>query len=128
MIRNERGIAMAICLFVLAALSGITVAALSMSHSDIVTSRNYRSASQSLAAAEAGIGAGTRVMLYLPVAPLRAAGVTANAAAPAARPGGSAKDHTPRPSASAVPVPITVPRASFTVTVTVEFAFVVPSK
>jgi hypothetical protein len=37
---------MAICLFVLAALSGLTVAALSMSRSDIVTSRNYRSASQ----------------------------------------------------------------------------------
>jgi len=28
MIKNERGIAMAICLFVLAALSGLTVAAL----------------------------------------------------------------------------------------------------
>ena len=54
-INNERGIAMAICLFVLAALSGLTVAALNMSRADIVTSRNYRGASQGLAAAEAGL-------------------------------------------------------------------------
>src|SRR5262245_59711452 len=53
--RNERGIAMAICLFVLAMLSGVTAAALSMSRADVLTSKNYRSASQGLEAAEAGI-------------------------------------------------------------------------
>lgn len=52
---NERGIAMAICLFVMAMLSGVTAAALSMSRSDLAMSRNYRSASQGLSAAEAGI-------------------------------------------------------------------------
>ena len=46
---------MAMCLFVLALISGITVAAITMSRSDIVTSRNYRSASQGLDAAEAGL-------------------------------------------------------------------------
>src|SRR6185369_15567276 len=54
-LRNERGIAMAMCLFVMALVSGITVAAITMSRSDIVTSRNYRSASQGLDAAEAGL-------------------------------------------------------------------------
>ena len=53
--KNERGIAMAICLFVMAMLSGVTAAALSMSRSDLAMSRNYRSASQGLSAAEAGI-------------------------------------------------------------------------
>jgi len=54
-IGDEKGIAMALCLFVLAMLSGLTVAALSMSRSDIVGSRNYQSGAQGLAAAEAGV-------------------------------------------------------------------------
>jgi hypothetical protein len=54
-INNDKGIAMALCLFVMAMLSGITVAALAMSRSDVIMSRNYRSGSQGLAAAEAGI-------------------------------------------------------------------------
>jgi len=53
--KSERGIAMAICLFVMAMLAGLTAAALSMSRVDILTARNYRSASQGLAAAEAGV-------------------------------------------------------------------------
>ncbi len=71
-IRNERGIAMAICIFVLAALSGMTVAALSMSHSDITTSRNYRSASQGLAAAEAGIAHAVQIINQVGVIDLHA--------------------------------------------------------
>jgi hypothetical protein len=46
---------MAICLFAMATLSGLTAAALSMSRADILTARNYRSATQGLEAAEAGI-------------------------------------------------------------------------
>ena len=53
--KDQDGIAMAICLFVMAMLSGITAAALSMSRSDLAMSRNYRSASQGLATAEAGV-------------------------------------------------------------------------
>jgi Tfp pilus assembly protein PilX len=71
MIRNERGIALAICLFVLAALTGLTVAALSMSRSDIVTSRNYRSASQGLAAAEAGIAHAVQIINQVGVIDLK---------------------------------------------------------
>jgi hypothetical protein len=71
-IDNERGIAMAICLFVLAALSGLTVAALSMSRADIVTSRNYRSASQGLAAAEAGVAHAVQLINQVGVVDLHA--------------------------------------------------------
>jgi hypothetical protein len=72
MMKNERGIALAICLFVLAALSGLTVAALSMSRSDIVTSRNYRSASQALAAAEAGMAHALQIINQVGVVDLHA--------------------------------------------------------
>jgi len=61
-LRNERGIAMALCLFVLALVSGITVAAITMSRSDIVTSRNYRNASQGLDAAEAGLAHAVQII------------------------------------------------------------------
>ena len=71
-IKSQRGFAMVICMFVLAALSGITAAALSMSHSDIVTSRNYRSASQGLAAAEAGIAHAVQLINQVGVIDLRA--------------------------------------------------------
>jgi hypothetical protein len=54
-VRNERGIAIALCLFVMAMLAGLTAAALSISRSDVLMSRNYRSAAQDLAAAEAGL-------------------------------------------------------------------------
>jgi hypothetical protein len=60
--RNERGIAMAMCLFVMAMITGITVAAMTMSRSDILTSRNYRSASQGLDAAEAGIAHAVQII------------------------------------------------------------------
>jgi hypothetical protein len=52
---NQNGMAMAVCLFVLAMLSGLTVAALSMSQTDIVRSHNYESGVEGLAAAEAGV-------------------------------------------------------------------------
>jgi hypothetical protein len=71
-IRNERGIAMAICIFVLAALSGMTAAALSMSHTDITTSRNYRSATQGLAAAEAGVAHAMQIINQVGVIDLQA--------------------------------------------------------
>ncbi len=71
-IRNERGIAMAICIFVLAALSGMTAAALNMSHTDITTARNYRSANQGLAAAEAGIAHAVQMINQVGVIDLHA--------------------------------------------------------
>jgi len=52
---DERGFAMVTAIFVMALLIGITAASLRMGQSDILTSRNYRAASQSLFAAEAGI-------------------------------------------------------------------------
>src|SRR5215203_4249255 len=61
-IQNERGIAIAICLFALAILSSITVAAMSSSRSNMLTSRNYRSASQGLSAAEAGIAHAVQII------------------------------------------------------------------
>jgi hypothetical protein len=69
---DERGIAMALCLFVLAALSGMTVAALNMSRSDIVTARNYRSASQGLATAEAGLAHAIQIINQVGVISLHA--------------------------------------------------------
>ena len=83
-IANERGIALAICLFVLAALSGMTVAALSMSRSDIVTARNYRSASQGLATAEAGLAHAIQIINQVGVISLHAdvVNVWAGGAAP----------------------------------------------
>jgi len=52
---NERGFAMVTAIFVMAMLIGVTAAALRMGQLDIVTTRNYRSASQCLFAAEAGV-------------------------------------------------------------------------
>ena len=52
---DERGMAMAVCLCALAVLMGLTVAAQQMSRSDIRMAENYRSANQSLYAAEAGL-------------------------------------------------------------------------
>jgi hypothetical protein len=52
---NERGLAMAICIFVVAMLLALTAAAQRMSVSDVYMSRNYRSAAQGLYAADAGI-------------------------------------------------------------------------
>ena len=53
--KDERGFAMAIAIFVLAVLISVTAAALRMSQADIFAARNYRSGSQALFAAEAGI-------------------------------------------------------------------------
>ncbi len=54
-IKDERGFAMVIAIFVLAMLISVTAAALRMSQSDIVATRNYRSGSQALYAAQAGV-------------------------------------------------------------------------
>ena len=70
MLRNERGIAMAICLFTMAMLAGLTAAALSMSRSDVLTTRNYRSASQGLEAAEAGINHAVQIISNPGVGPV----------------------------------------------------------
>jgi hypothetical protein len=54
-LKNERGLIMAMSIFVVAVLLALTAAAHRMSLSDVTMSRNYRSAAQGLYAAEAGI-------------------------------------------------------------------------
>ncbi len=61
-IDNEKGIALALCLFLMAMLSGLTVAALTMSQSDIVRARNYESGTEGLVAAEAGVAHAVRLI------------------------------------------------------------------
>ncbi len=54
-VKDERGFAIVIAIFVLATLISVTAAALRMGQADIVASRNYRSGSQALYAAQAGV-------------------------------------------------------------------------
>jgi len=52
---NEEGFAMVLAIFLMAILISVTAAALRMGQSDIIASRNYRSAAQALSAAGAGV-------------------------------------------------------------------------
>jgi len=68
---DERGFALVGAIFVMALLVGLTAAAQRMSQADVVTARNYRSASQGLYAAEAGIAHAVAIINQVGVIDLR---------------------------------------------------------